>query len=212
MNWVFEAVMWIPLTLLPFQSEDLWCCGCYYPDVPHVYQEFPTKTEISAMNWQNIVTLMSSTKKRSCGYPQLENGLFELLLFCFHHRLTFVTCVCTIKSINLGWIFWGVFRISSCFKSMCIEVMMHLFQTIALFKKFTCYQGCILNICIKYFPSSTSILCKVVTQSSTLQKKKKICLLFSVLSWQIKKQSFQNLRLFFPTNIISDLSIVFSVP
>lgn len=89
---------------------------------------------------------------------------------------------------------------------------MHLFQTIALFKKFTCYQGCILNICIKYFPSSTSILCKVVTHSSTLQKKKKICLLFSVLSWLIKKQSFQNLRLFFPTNIISDLSIVFSVP
>jgi len=38
-----------------------------------VYQEFPTKTEISAKNWQNSIVQVSSARKISCGYPQLEN-------------------------------------------------------------------------------------------------------------------------------------------
>lgn len=153
--------MWIPLILLPFQSEDLWCWVHYFPDVPHVYQEFPTKTQISAPNWQNIVTLRSSTKKRSWGYRQMENGLSELVS-CFHHRFTFIICISTIKLINFGWIFWGVFRITS----YVYQGNYTFIPNNCAFYKFNCYKGSILNIDIKYFPTSTSILSKLVTQSS----------------------------------------------
>lgn len=142
-------------------------------------------------------------------------GSVNFLLSHSNHTVPFIICICTIKLINLGSIFGGVFRLSSSLRSMCIKkmVMMHLDQTIVLFLKFNCYNGCILNIKIKCFPSSNSMLSELITQNSIFPKKKRLfCLLFKVLSCQIKKQNFLNLSLVFQSNAISDLATVCSVP
>lgn len=138
----------------------------------------------------------------------------NFLLSHFNRTLTFIICICTITLINLGWLSGGVFRISSSLKSMGIKemVMMRLYQTIVIYKKFNCYNGCILNINIKCFPTVRQCSVNWLYKKVFFPKKKFFCLLFNILSCQIRKQSFLNLSLFFSSNAVSDLATVCSVP